>query len=376
MNTKEIGEIRRRVRRDRSNMTALYGCFVNDNREIISTFRQSLGTMPENEAEQFFKVLKKCLSGTQGKNLIDINFRTQQVANGAEHKLLMKLRETQLKDEDALNEFYKNIVNSVSMNSSYLILIGCDDYDVPFKCKDDDSQTDASNEVYRYLLCAICPVKLSKPTIEYKAPEKEFHNSEIAQILTTPTLGFLFPAFDDRSANIYDALFYSKSAGDDHEDFIRAVFNTQPYVPADAQKQTFANVLSRALDEECSMEVVQAVHDDMHNRIMLHKESKIPEPLVLSKDDIKSALCSAGVSDEKISQFATDYDAAFGTDAQLPAKNIASEKRIEVTTSDAVIRVNADRSDLIETRTIGGVKYIMIAADEDVEVNGVRISID
>ena len=50
MNEKEIGEIRRRQRRDRSNMTAIYGCYVNENKEIITEFRQSTGMMPENEA--------------------------------------------------------------------------------------------------------------------------------------------------------------------------------------------------------------------------------------------------------------------------------------------------------------------------------------
>ena len=96
---KEIGEIRRRVRRDRSNMTALYGCFVNENKEIISQFRQSTGMMPENESDKYFALLRRALSGSIGKNLIDIAFKTSQVAGSPEHKLLMDLRASQLKDE-------------------------------------------------------------------------------------------------------------------------------------------------------------------------------------------------------------------------------------------------------------------------------------
>jgi hypothetical protein len=76
MNTREIGEIRRHIRRDRSNMTAIYGCYVNENKEIISEFRQSTGMMSENEAEKYFAHLKRVLSGTVGKNLIDIRFQT------------------------------------------------------------------------------------------------------------------------------------------------------------------------------------------------------------------------------------------------------------------------------------------------------------
>ena len=89
MNEKEIGEIRRRVRRDRSNMTAIYGCYVSAKNEIITEFSESVGLMSENEAERYFGIMKRVLSGGLGKNLIDITFRTAQVADSPEHKLLM-----------------------------------------------------------------------------------------------------------------------------------------------------------------------------------------------------------------------------------------------------------------------------------------------
>ena len=148
MNQKEIGEIRRRVRRDRSNMTAIYGCYVNGQNEIITEFSQSVGMMPENEAEKYFATLKRVLSGGIGKNLIDITFRTAQVANSPEHKLLMDLRQSGLKDADLREQLYQKIIQNVSFDDNYLILLGCDSYDVPFKSKDDETQLDASNETY------------------------------------------------------------------------------------------------------------------------------------------------------------------------------------------------------------------------------------
>ena len=150
MNFKEIGEIRRRVRRDRSNMTEIFGCYVNAQKEIVSTFSQSVGIMPENEAEKYFGVLKKVLSGGIGKNLIDIAFKTSQVADSPEHKLLMQLRETKLKNEDVRMEFFRKVISSVTIEDNYLILIGCDSYDVPFKSKDDTVQADASDETEIY----------------------------------------------------------------------------------------------------------------------------------------------------------------------------------------------------------------------------------
>ena len=167
MNTKEIGEIRRRQRRDRSNMTHLYGCYVNDNQEIISEFVQSVGIMPENEAEKYFALLRRSLGGTLGKNLIEITFSTAQVAGSEEHKLLMDLRATKLKEAETRMAFYQKVMENLNLDTSYVILLGCDSYDVPFKSRDDAFQADNSDENFTYILCAICPVKQTKATLHY-----------------------------------------------------------------------------------------------------------------------------------------------------------------------------------------------------------------
>lgn len=376
MNEKEIGELRRRVRRDRSNMTSIYGCYVNGQKEIISSFKQSTGMMPENEAEKYFGVMKRTLSGTVGKNLIDICFKTSQVADSPEHKLLMQLRETRLQDDELRMQFYKKIIETVSFDDSYLILIGCDTYDVPFKSKDDQVQADRSEEVFTYLLCAVCPVKQTKPTLRYIAEEKEFHDGGIAQVVSAPEVGFLFPAFDNRATNIYGSLFYTRDTKVSYQNLIDVLFNVQAPKPAGEQKKSFEALLTKTLEDQCSMEVVQTVHDQLRQCIEMHKESKVAEPLLISKEQVKTSLKSCGISEDKVSKFSVDYDEAFGFEAELHPKNIIDNRKFEIKTPDVSIKVNPERSDLIETRVIGGVKYILICADEDVEVNGVSIHID
>ena len=375
MNDKEIGELRRHLRRDRSNMTSLFGCYVNDKKEIISQFSQSLGLMPENEAEKYFALLKRTLSGQLGKNLIDISFKTSQVADSPEHKLLMGMRDSRCKDDALRDELCKKIIDTVSFDGNYLILMAGETYDVPFKSKDDSFQKDNSEESYTFFICAVCPVKQTKPNLHYVAEEKMFHDGAMNMMVSAPALGFLFPAFDGRSTNIYNALMYSKDIKDGHETFVESVFNINPPKPAAEQKKSFAALLTTALGDECSMDVVQTVHNEIRERIEMHKEAKVADPLMISKEEVKTVLTQCGVSEEHVAKFSIDYDEAFGFEADLHPRNVIDNKKFEIKTPDVIIKVAPDRSDLIETRVIGGVKYLLICADEEVEVNGVSIHI-
>ena len=376
MNMKEIGEIRRRIRRDRTNITKLYGCYVNSQKEIVSRFVKSVGPMTENEANEYFGKLKKVLSGGLGKNMLDLPFKTSQVADSPEHKLLMNLRNHESMDETAVDELYRKIIENVKLDDGYLILLGCDSYDVPFKSSDGDSQADNSDEVFTYVLCAICPVKLTKTMLQYNPEEKYFTSGGAVNAAAAPEYGFMFPCFDGRSTNIYNVLFYTHSPKSDNQELVDALFHLQAPMSAHQQKTSFEHLLGSCLDKECSMEVVQAVHDQVCQSIELHKESKVAEPLLLDKELVKDVLMECGVSEQAVSKFSVEYDATFGMDAMLHPKNIVNSNKIEVTTPDVSIKVNPQRSDLIETRIIGGIPYILICADENVEVNGVSIKIE
>ena len=229
MNIKEVAEIRRHIRRDRSNMTAIYGCYVNGSKEIVSEFRSSTGMMSENEGDKYFGLLRKCLSGTIGKHLIDINFKTSQVMDSPEHKLLMSLRQSGLDDEELRMTFYRKVMETVSLDDGCLILLGCDTYDVPFK---KDSNGDESNEAFQFILCAICPVKLTKATLHYVPEEKLFHDGGITNAVSSPAIGFLFPAFDNRATNIYNALYYTRSVKESQEAFVDSIFHAPIPKPA------------------------------------------------------------------------------------------------------------------------------------------------
>ena len=373
MNQKEVSELRRRWRLEKNAVSHIYGCFVNANKEIIADLDESLGMMTQEEGEQYMSLLKKTLSGGLGKNLIDIVFSTQQVMDSPEHRQLMELRSSRLKDGQLRRQFYQTVTDSLDMGGSgYLLLLACDSYDVPRRGRDGEEQQDASEEVFTYLLCGICPLKLGKPELNYYPGDNEFHCA-VSQTVAPPELGFLFPAFDDRTANIYNALFYARKPDELHQEFIDAVFRTEPPMSAGEQRETFQSALAESLEDGFNVEIVQAVHEQLTDRILRHKESKDPEPLALTARDVGSILQDCGVTQERVEDFRKRCDEQFGADAALSPANLIDAGRFQLKTAQAVVSVAPENCYLVETRIINGRKYILVPAEEDVEVNGLAV---
>ena len=296
MNLKEVSELRRRFRPEKSAVSRVYGCYVNgSSREIISYLDESLGNMPQEEAEKYLSLLKKSLSGALGKNLIDVVFSTRQVADSDEHRLLSALRESGLKDGEIRETFYRTVTGALDMgDSNYLILLACDTYDVPHRGGDGEMDPDGSDQVFSYIVCSVCPVKNCKMELGYFPGENEFHSCAAGQIVSAPELGFLFPAFDGRAANIYNALFYSRKPDQIHQEFLDAVFHTEPPMSAAEQKEAFEGALAGALENTCSLEVIQAVHGRLLEKIEANREDKEAEPLALSAGEIGGILRDCG----------------------------------------------------------------------------------
>ena len=375
MNQKEVSELRRRWRLEKNAVSRIYGCFVNGNREIVSDLDESLGRMSEEEADKYLSLLKKSLSGALGKNLIDIVFSTQQVQDSEEHRLLSALCASALKDGEVRNHFYRKVIDSLDMGGdSYLLLIASDAYDVPRRGKDDELLDDGSENVFSYILCCICPVKQGKPVLGYFPGDNEFHYTA-SHVVSPPELGFLFPAFDDRAANIYNALFYSRKPDELHQEFIDAVFHTEPPMSAAEQREAFQEALSQALGDTCSMEVVRSIHERLTDQIAQHKESKAVEPLCVTVGEIGAVLGDCGVAQEQIEAFRANCEERFGAGAALSPANLIDAGKFEVKTTHASVSVSPDCSYLVETRVIDGKQYILVPAGENVEINGQTVQI-
>jgi len=372
---KEVNEIRRRLSPDKGAFGKIYGCFVNKQKEIISYIDTSIGLMQREDSEKYLALFKKVLSGGIGRSMVDISFSNAQVAGSDEHALLMELRNSSLKNEQAREALFQKIISCVTVEEgNYVILLICDDYDVPTRSSDGVTKFE-SDSVFSYFICCVCPVKDGKQELAYIPSEQEFKSHISPMIVASPQLGFMFPVFEDRGANIYNALFYTKNPALMHDDFIATLFCTETPMSAPEQKDTFAGTLADTLEAECSFDVVQTVHDKIRERLTVHKESKIPENPELDVHEVSAILRSEGVSAEATEIFEEKCIERFGDDSTLNPENIVNTKKFEIETPQIKITVDPDYSCTVETRVINGRKYILIPADEGVSVNGINVTI-
>lgn len=373
MTEKELREIKRRFRPEKSNIPKIVGCFVNGNRQIISKISQPIG-LESVVSEKLLGVMKKTLSGSLGTNLTNIEFSTKQVLEGGAHKLLTTLVKSKLTDTEALDAFYTKVTESVSFDSNYVILLANDVYDV-FTHGSDGFES-GSSEQFSYVICAVCPVKSMPEALSFKEADSLFHAFSENAILASPELGFMFPAFDDRKTNIYGALYYTRSIAESYSDFTERIFDAKPHMPPKAQKETFNGCLSSVLADECTCEVVRSVHSEICEMLEAHKESRDPEPLVITKATVKTMLAGCGIDDEKLEALDRSFDENFGKGAELSPKNIISVNKFEVETPEVKIKIDPAHRDLVSTQVINNVKYLMIRVDGAIEVNGININIE
>lgn len=389
MNQRDIAEIKRRLSPTKRHATVLRGRYVTDSGETISSFAKRIGNLLQEENEKYMAIFKRGLSGTFGQNLhhVELNCNVDQL--GEEQKLLLAMADSGLTDEEAVEAVYERITDFIRKNSqekiqsveerqaagNYLILLLHDGYDVPARNGNDEIDYEQSDRLFRYILCCICPVKQGKPALCYDAADGDFHNRQADWTVGMPEMGFMYPAYEEGGSNIYRALYYTRDSGDYHNDFLRDLFGVELGMTATEQQEVFQSIMQESLAEECGLDIAQAVHETVCGMMDERKTDKYAEPLCFNAEEMKNVLVDCGVSEEKADHFAARYDESFGENAVLPAVNMVSAKQFRVDTPSVSIRVAPERRDLIQTREIDGKYYILVLADGDVEVNGLKISL-
>ena len=375
MTRKELSEIKSQYTLENCGILRLCGCYVDGERNKITQFNESFLNLPEEEKHKYFDIFKKTLSGTPGKNLIDMKFNVDAYADEGARTFLMNLRDSGLKDDRLLDEFYDRIINNYSYVGNYLILLINQVYDIPTVTTDNIEMEDASDEVYSYILCSICHVNLSKPGLGYDEEENNFHDKKQNHMVDVPDVGFLFPAFNKRSADEDMTVFYTKDVSEFEDGLIDCLLDCVAPLPAKQQKETFTSLVSEAVGEEADLQVVKNIHANLE-QIIEEKKQESPAPVMLDKNEMKNLLEKSGVKEEKLENFEEHFEMAAGEHGKLVASNVSSGKKFEVKTPDVVIKINSDKTDIVSTQVIDGRQCLVIQIDERLVVNGISVNPD
>lgn len=371
MNKKEIAEIKKQFTQEKCTITRICGCYVDGEKNKKTELKEAFLSLPEEEIFKYFNIFRKALSGSIGRNLLNMEFPLEAEEQGGAQEFLLRLKGTALKDDALLEEFYDKVIEYYYSVENYLILLIHAVYDVPGKAADGEEMFDASDEVYEYILCCICPVTLSKPGLAYDEENNTFRNRTLDRVVDMPDIGFLFPAFHDRGADIHSLLYYAAKPEELRFDFVEPVLGCEPPMSAGGQKETFQALVEETLGEECEYEVVKNIHEKLNE--MIEEKKDEPDPVVLDKAEVKRLLEYSGVEEERLSDFDERYNAAAGERAQLVASNLVNTKQFEIKTPDVIVKVNPERTDLVQTRLIDGRQCLVIELNNQVEVNGISV---
>ena len=407
MTKKDVLELKRRLKKNECTFTRMSGCYVNAHKEVVLSFAQNFLNLEDEEFYKYLEIAKKVLSGTLGNNLLEYEFPLEEEAPGGKQQFLMGLRADGLNNEELLNRLYERIIESYDYVGNYLILVFHDAYDVIVKTND-NIKNDESDEVYEYLLCAICPVELTKPGLGYREDENRIGVRIRDWVVNVPENGFLFPAFTDRSTDIHSVLFYAKNPKDPHPELSEQAFGCTSRRTAAEKKQSFQAIIKQAIpdDEDRSKKLFEDVQNGLQELIEEQEEGfeEEPAPVVLTKEAVQGLMNNIRIPEEVSAKITKSYEEKFEEDTPtvdqlLDTKAVAAgaarkkeqELVLEVAAlkeelsqekaenqpgpeKDVILKVSPDKVPEIRSDYVEGRKCIIIPLEENehANINGTR----
>lgn len=416
MNKKDILEIKRRFKKDACTFTRMCGCYVDADRNKVLTFGETFLNLEDEEFHKYLEIAKKVLSGTIGNNLLELEFPASEEEAGGKQQFLMGLRDSCLKSDELMEAFYDHVIDSYEYVGNYLILVFHDAYDVMTKTSD-NNKLDESEEVYEYLLCAICPVTLTKPGLGYRADENRIGPRIRDWVVGVPDTGFVFPAFTDRSTDIHSVMFYTRDTKTPHAEFMENGLGCYGKMTATEKKLTFQDIVKDVIgeDDEESDALFLGIQGNINDRIpVVAEDEPEPDPVILTTADISEVLTESGCSEEQVAVIQKQYEDVFSeelpaaeqlVDPKLVEANAKRQDRLElvhqvenlkhqleetrslpvddddsvdaVKTYDVILRVKPEKVGQIHSDIINGQKCLIIPMEEDehAAVNGVNTTV-
>lgn len=428
MNKKEVLELKRRFKKEAATFTRVCGCYVDGNHNKVCKFGNTFLNLEEDEFYKYLEIANKALSGTIGNNLLELKFPIEEEEVGGRQHILMALRASKLEDENLLDTFYDLVIDTYDHAGNYLIVLFHDAYDVMTRTKDNNN-LDESEEVYEYLICAICPVDLSKPGLGFLEEEHRIGSRVRDWVVGAVDTAFLFPAFNDRSTDIHSTLFYTKNTKEPHSEFMANGLGCGIERTATEQKMAFHSIVRNVLgaEDEHTDDVLLDLQQNLSDMIDEYAETHDDDEdaFLLDKEVVTKLLADSDISEEKAAKIEKSVDEAFGekppaaenvidskalVQNELRVEKMALEDQVgtltvqlnekdealaertsqliekqeeidnyiaETKTYDVVLRVKPEKASQIKSQVINGQKCLVIPMDEDehATINGVNTTV-
>lgn len=428
MNKKEVLELKRRFKKEAATFTRVCGCYVDGNHNKVCKFGNTFLNLEEDEFYKYLEIANKALSGTIGNNLLELKFPIEEEEVGGRQHILMALRASKLEDENLLDTFYDLVIDTYDHAGNYLIVLFHDAYDVMSRTSDNNN-LDESEEVYEYLICAICPVDLSKPGLGFLEEEHRIGPRVRDWVVGAVDTAFLFPAFNDRSTDIHSTLFYTKNTKEPHSEFMANGLGCGIERTATEQKMAFHSIVRNVLgaEDEHTDDVLLDLQQNLSDMIDEYAETHDDDENVflLDKEVVTKLLADSDISEEKAAKIEKSVDEAFGekppaaenvidfkalVQNELRVEKMALEDQVgtltvqlnekdealaertsqliekqeeidnyiaETKTYDVVLRVKPEKASQIKSQVINGQKCLVIpmGEDEHATINGVNTTV-
>ena len=358
MNKKEILELKRRMTKTNCTFTRMCGCYVNAEKEIVLTFNENFLNLSEDELHKYLEIATKTLSGTRGNNLLELTFPKEQEEAGGKQQFLMGLKESKLKNDELSQTFYQLVIDNYDYAGNYLIILFHDVYDVMAKTSDNRT-LDESEEVYEYLLGAVCPVTLSKAALGYIETENRIGPRMRDWVVGVPDAVFVFPAFTGRSTDIHSVMFYTRDTKEPHDEFMEFILGCTARQTATEKKNMFTDIISGAVpDERRRGRVLYDIHETLQGMVdekaLFTEPAQEPDPIVLTPQAIKDVLATSKVPEEIAERIGQSYVEKFSIEPPvaelLVDKKILSSGAHERREEELLIEVQQLKDELGQTK--------------------------
>jgi hypothetical protein len=386
MRNAEVSELKKRFKKDRHSFYRLAGCYVDDRKEKIYTFNKPFSGLPEDEVMQYLDIANKALGGKVGNNLLNVEFPFEAEKDGGMQHLLCGLRSSEGTDEEMLDSLYDKIITNYQHMNHYLIVLFFDAYDVPTKAKD-DGEIEDSEEVFRYMLCAICPVELTKQNLGFIDQDNGLSITDRDWVVQPPESGFMFPSFNNRSTDIHSALVYLKNARLPHTEMVSDILDCDAAMTSAQKKMKFDDVIRNRMDGASPNDIDNLIVDMEYKLNQMIEANKVEHGdasvLRVKKDVLQELIDDDAIPDETKDDLVEALSEIFeesNTDASVLVTHSnlrIGEERYEKKTLAHILSQKEKEIESLKTaapekpyktRVIDGINYMLIPTEKNTTV--------